>query len=126
VPVLLPRQFRDSEAFKAASRAPRRFPTLLGGTEWCLPISSGPTVFQAPTPNGQSLAMGRVDKLVEELHILNDRTLQLSNADLADARATGPPRPNAPLDEVAPFGLAVLIALADFAIANSVAWILDY
>jgi hypothetical protein len=70
--------------------------------------------------------MGRVDKLIEELHRLNEQTMRLSPADLGRAPADGPPRPGAPLDEVAPFGRAVLLALAEFALANSVPWIMDY
>lgn len=46
--------------------------------------------------------------------------------DLANARAAGPPGFGASVEDLAPFGLAVLLALAGFAAANSVAWIMDY
>jgi hypothetical protein len=121
-----PRNFPESEAFKAASQSPTTFPTLLHGAEWCLPLTSGPTVFNAATPNGTQLTMGRVDQLLAELINLNERTLQLSPAELESARQAGPPRPSAPVLEVAPFGLAVMLALAEFAAVHSVPWIMDY
>lgn len=123
---VLPRDFPEAAAFQAAQESPQRYPTLLLGAEWCLPVIDGPTVFQAPTPNGTPLSMGRVDRLLGELHTLNDRTLRLSEADLAAARDEGPPPPKATVDEVAPFGLAVLTALAEFAMRTSAAWIMDY
>lgn len=122
---VMPRQFSDSEVFKAAAASPKMFPLLLHGAEWCLPLSSGPAVFRTPTPNGTALTMGRVDALVAELNRLNEHTLRLSPADLVSARSAGPPA-DASVDEVAPFGLAVLLALAEFSAVNSVAWILDY
>jgi hypothetical protein len=121
-----PRKFPESDAFRAASQSPSRYPTLLGGAEWCLPLASGPTVFRAPAPNGTELTMGRVDRLHTELTELNSRTLRLSPQQLSEAMQAGPPEPSASVDRVAPFGLAVLTALADYAFVQSVPWIMDY
>jgi hypothetical protein len=122
----LPRDYPDAEAFKAASAAPARFPTLLTGAEWCLPIAVGPSVFEAESPHGTVLTMGSVDKLLNELKDLNSCTLQLSASGLDNAFSLGPPRPHAQVDEVAPFGLASLLKLAEFAVEHRVAWIMDY
>lgn len=122
----LPRDFGDAPAFKAASRLPQKYPTLLSGAEWCLPLSAGPTLFQAPTPNGDQLLMGRVTALHQELTELNGATIRLSSGDLATAREKGPPEPGSSVEAVAPFGIAVLLALAEYAVVNRVAWIMDY
>jgi hypothetical protein len=37
-----------------------------------------------------------------------------------------PPKPSAPVEQVAPFRLSVLLTLAEYATANSVPWIMDY
>ncbi len=126
LPDVAPRNYADSPAFEAARGVPTRYPTLLLGAEWCLPIAEGPSVFQAPTPNGHQTTMGRVDNLLEELNDLNDRTVRLAPADLAAARKTGPPPPGAKVKEVVPFGLSVLLSLAEYASVRRVPWIMDY
>ena len=99
---------------------------VLRGAEWCLPLATGPTLFGTQTPNGGEVTMGRVDNLVSELRDLNEATLRLSPAALAAAREDGPPEPGAPVAAVAPFGLAVLLHLAEYAAAHRVPWIMDY
>lgn len=123
---VLPRAFPDSDAFKAASTQPSRYPTLLRGAEWCLPIPATGGVVEATTPNGSRLMMGSVQGLLAELHDLNNRTLRLTPEGIAQAIASGPPGPDAPHMEVAPFGLAVLTSLAEHASANRQCWIMDY
>lgn len=125
-PDTAPREFADAPAYKEASRSPERYPTLLGGAEWCLPLSAGPTLFGASTPNGSEVLMGRVDNLRSELEELNRATLRLSASDLASVRRAGPPDTGAPVHAVAPFGLAVLLALAEYASRRRVPWIMDY
>jgi hypothetical protein len=125
-PGVSPRRFGEAAAFTAAHQVPRRYPTLLRGAEWCLPISDGPLVYRAPAPNGTQIPMGRVDRLVTELQLLNDRILQLSPADLSAARQAGPPEPAATVEQAAPFGLSIMLALAEFAVTHQVAWIMDY
>lgn len=126
IPAVSPDRFGEAQAFKVASQRPARYPTLLLGAEWCVPLIGGPTVFLAPTPNGRQITMGHVDRLVEELDSLNQRTLRLSDSDLEAARFAGPLSPNPSVETVAPFGLGVLIAVARFAASHRVAWIMDY
>jgi hypothetical protein len=126
VPAVAPRQYSEAQAFKAAAQSPMRYPTLLTGAQWCLPLVGGPTVFRAPSPNGTPLTMGHVSRLAEELALLNQRTLRLSAADMESARRVGPPKPGSSVDATVPFGFSVLTAVADFAAAHRVAWIMDY
>lgn len=125
-PEVSPRRFGEAAAFTAARQAPRRYPTLLRGAEWCLPVSGGPLVYRASAPNGTQAPMGRVDRLVTELRLLNDRTLRLSPAGLRAARRARPPGPAATVEQAAPFGLSIMLALAEFAVTHQVAWIMDY
>jgi len=126
IPAVEPRQFGEAPAFKAASGAPTRYPTLLRGAEWCVPIVGGPVVFAAATPSGKVVTMGHVDRLVAELDTLNERTLRLSDPDLEKARFDGPSPPGSTVESMAAFGLGVLIALARFAASHRAAWIMDY
>ena len=126
VPAVAPAQFPEAQAFKAAAQSPSRYPTLLTGAQWCLPLVGGPMVFRAPSPNGTPLTMGHVSRLAEELALLNQRTLRLSAADMESARQAGPSEPGSSVDATAPFGLSVLMAAADFAASHRVAWIMDY
>jgi hypothetical protein len=126
IPAVEPRQFGEAPAFKAASAAPARYPTLLRGAEWCLPIVGGPAVFAAATPSGKVVTMGHVDRLVAELDTLNERTLRLTDRDLEKARFEGPSSPGSTVESMAAFGLGVLIALARFAASHRAAWIMDY
>ena len=114
-----PVQFQDAQAFKAAYESPARYPTLLRGAEWCLPLDGGPTLFAAPVPSGNQVTMGHVDRLLRELNELNDRTLRLTTADLEAARQAGPIEPFR-------FGLGVLMASAQFAVSHRATWIMDY
>ncbi len=109
-----PRQFGEAAAYQAARQAAQRYPTLLSGAEWCLPLSTGPAVFRAPMPNGNPITMGRVDNLLTELQALNERTLTLSDADLAAASTVGPPASGTAVAQTAPFGLAALLRLASY------------
>lgn len=126
IQAVAPRSFPDAAAFKAATQSAKNYPTLLLGAEWCLPLTGGPRIFEAPTPNGTEITMGRVESLLEELNALNQRTLRLNRDDMETARQAGPPQSGAPVEEVAPFGLSVLIALAEFADPQRVVWIMDY
>jgi hypothetical protein len=121
-----PRRFQEAPAFKAAIKSPARYPTLLLGAQWCLPLAGGPAVFKTLTPSGAELVMGRVAGLVEELNTLNQRTLRLSPEQLKAAAKAGPPGVDAPVEAMAPFGLAVLTATAEFAANHHAAWIMDY
>jgi hypothetical protein len=126
IPAVNPADFGQAEAYRAASAAPKRYPTLLRGVEWCLPLSDGPVEFQAPTPSGTGVLMGRVDHLVHELDELNERTLRLDPEAMEAVGQAGPPERGAPLEAMAPFGLSVLTKLAVYASEHQVAWILDH
>ncbi len=102
-----------------------KYPTFLRA-EWCLPISGGPALFAAPTPGGKQVTMGHVDRLLEELQLLNERTLRLSAADMERARRPEEPPDTASLESMAPFGLSIITATAEFGAAHRVAWIMDY
>jgi hypothetical protein len=121
-----PRMFSDSPAVNAAREDPQRYPTLLLAAQWCLPLSSGPTIFSVPTPNGTVLRMGRIDQLQSELHELNERILRLTGGQLSELRRAGPPNRGTPARDVAPFGLSVLLSVVDYAAANRLPWIMDY
>jgi hypothetical protein len=77
-------------------------------------------------PNGNPITMGRVDNLLTELQALNERTLTLSDADLAAASTAGPPASGTTVAQTAPFGLAALLRLASYATTRRTAWIMDY
>jgi hypothetical protein len=124
VPTVDPRQFRQTEAFKAAAQSPARYPTLLLGAEWCLPIKGGPPVFRASTPTGRETAMGHTDRLLEELNQLNQRTFKLSPKDLYALQ--GEPDRSPSFEEASAVGLGVLTEVAEFAAARRVTWIMDY
>ena len=124
VGAIAPDQFGEAEAYKAAMESPVRYPTMLRA-EWCLPISGGPALFAGPTPGGKQVTMGHVDRLLDELTLLNQRTLKLSPADMEAARQAGPTDPGT-LEGMARFGLSVVMATAEFAARNRVAWIMDY
>ena len=70
--------------------------------------------------------MGRVDNLRSELEDLNRATLRLSASDLTSVRRAGPPDRGTAVDAVAPFGLAVLLGLVEYASRHGVPWIMDY
>jgi hypothetical protein len=124
VAAVAPGDFGQAEAYKAAAESPVRYPTLLRA-EWCLPISGGPALFAAATLGGKQLTMGHVDRLLDELTLLNQRTLKLSPAEMEAARQAGPTDPGS-LEGMARFGLSVVMATAEFATRHRVAWIMDY
>ncbi len=124
VAAVAPGDFGEAEAFKAAAESPVRYPTFLRA-EWCLPISGEPALFAAATPGGKQVTMGHVNRLLDELTLLNQRTLKLSPADMEAARQAGPTDPGS-FEGMAPFGLSVVMATAEFAAAHRVAWIMDY
>jgi len=124
VAAVAPGDFGKADAYRAAAESPMKYPTFLRA-EWCLPISGGPALFAAATPGGKQVTMGHVDRLLEELQLLNERTLKLSPAEMEAARQAGPADPGS-LEGMAPFGLSVVIATAEFAARHRVAWIMDY
>ncbi|HEY6809428.1 MAG TPA: hypothetical protein VI160_11655 [Gemmatimonadales bacterium] len=125
VPAVAPAEFGQAEAFQVAAQAPVRYPTLLRA-EWCLPLEGGPVLFAAPTPFGKEVTMGHVSRLWAELVMLNERTLRLDAEGLAKARRNESEPDLNSFEAMAPFGLSVLLATAEFAVQRRAAWILDY
>lgn len=117
--------FAGAAAYRAASAKPSRYPTLLAGAEWWLPITADPGVFLAATPAGPQVLMGTVDQLVAELEDLAMRT-RLDDARLAESLEAGPPPSEYDVEEAGRFGLAVFLTLARQATANRQPLLLDY
>ncbi|MCL2802562.1 MAG: hypothetical protein FWD29_01200 [Micrococcales bacterium] len=122
----LPRAWEDSAAFQEAAKAPVRYPTLLSGVEWWLPISSGPSVFEAPRLTGQPTRMSQVDLLVGELQMLASRLGVSDETELDRLRQAGPPSNEADAGTAGRFGLAVFMKLALTAQQNRLPLLLDY
>ena len=118
-------KYSRAVAYRAASAKPSRYPTLLAGAEWWLPITAGPGVFLAAPPGGPQVLMGTVDQLVAELEDLAMRT-RLDDARLAESLEAGPPPSEYDVEEAGRFGLAVFLTLARQATANRQPLLLDY
>jgi hypothetical protein len=119
------RDFGSAPAYEAAQQSPKRYPSLLGGAEWWVPVADRPATFEADLPNGNDVLMSTVGQLQSELRTLNDRTLRMSEAELQEARRK-PARPDAPLEDVGRFGLAVLLDLCERAVAERQPLLMDY
>lgn len=119
------RAFQDAPAYKRASSNPTKYPTLLSGVEWWLPVEVAPTVFEAPRVTGQPARMGRVDQLVVELTLLAKR-LGLDDDQLGQLRQAGPPDSSTDVEAAGRFGLAVFLELAHAAQLANQPLLLDY
>jgi hypothetical protein len=120
-----PTRFPDSPAFKAASASPARYPSLLGGAEWWLPIAArGP--WQAPRLTGQPTVMASVESLVLELRTLEERTGLLKERSADAVRREGAVAPDAPVEDAAAFGLAIFSELAALAAQHRQPLLMDY
>lgn len=126
VPDVSCRAFGDAPAVRRARSHPRRFPSLLGGVEWWLPVRGTPKVFEAARPGGRPARMANVDQLLAELELLNRETIDLSEATARRAREAGPPAPGSPMEQVLPFGLSVFMSLASEAARRRQPLLLDY
>ncbi|MGH3646434.1 MAG: hypothetical protein ACRDTM_04560 [Micromonosporaceae bacterium] len=121
-----PRAFADAPAHQEASAQPERYYSLLGGVEWWLPLSVDPVVIEASPPAGEPLRMASVDRLLSELRLLGERTGILAGHDLEEVRRAGPADDGAPVEELARFGLAVMLALAEAAAEHRQPLLMDY
>lgn len=122
----VPRAWHQSHAYQRAASNPDRYPTLLSGVEWWLPIECGPTVFEVPRITGQPTRMGRVDQLVAELQLLTARSGLGAQGALDQVRHDGPPAPGADVAAAGRFGLAVMLELALNAQRSGQPLLLDY
>jgi hypothetical protein len=121
-----PRDFGEARAYQAASANPTRYPSLLGGTEWWLPIGPNPGSWAAPRVSGEVTRMSTVENLGSELVDLAARSGLLDGMNREDVLQRGVSSPGASLDEVAPFGLALLLGLAERALLHRQPLLLDY
>lgn len=120
-----PREFGDALAYQAASAEPELYVSLLSGVEWWLPLTEDPVVIEASRPNGEPVRMSSIERLAVELELLANRTEIFAGHDPAEARQ-GPPGDGAPVEEVARFGLAVMLDLAETALKHRQPFLLDY
>lgn len=133
----VPRDHHTAPAVVQASKNPERYPGLLLGAEWWLPLPGAPPLFEAPLPTGQETVFSTVEQLRSELALLAERQ-GLDAAALATLRRAGPRGPanrRHPSEEgehgprvetIGRYGLAVLSALAERAEAARQPLVLDY
>lgn len=121
-----PREFEKSAAYMEASKAPKRFRTLLHGTQWWLPVETAGRAFRAPGPDGETRMMAPVSALLTELRDLSE-VMGLTDRDERNAiRQAGPPEARDDVDSYARFGLAVFLGLAAKAYIERQPLLLDY
>jgi hypothetical protein len=121
-----PRDFGEAHAYQAASASPTRYPSLLGGAEWWLPIGPWSGSRAAPRVSGEMTRMSTIENLGSELVDLAERTGVLNGLRHDDVLQRGVSSSDAPLEEVAPFGLAMLLGLTEKASLNRQPLVLDY
>jgi hypothetical protein len=122
-----PRTYEEARAYQAASAQPQRYPTLLRGAEWWLPLPDRPPlVFTAPLPSGHRTRIGRIDRLLAELRLLSQRSQAFAAHDRQAVLAAGPPPSDAPIEVAARFGLAMMLKLAQAAAEHRQPLLMDY
>lgn len=121
-----PRDFSNAPAYQAASAEPEIYLTLLSGVEWWLPFPGDPVVVDASGPAGHQTRMGSIDQLVAELHLLAERTGVFAGHDPAEFREEPPSSHDPTVEQVARFGLAVTLHLAETALEHRQPLLLDY
>lgn len=121
-----PRDFERAVAYRAASAAPTRFPSLLGGTEWWLPVETRGRVFRAPRPDGPVTTMAPVSRLLLELKEVAEAIGLTDREERAAIRAAGPPDRDADVETCARFGLSTLLPLAGKAYVERQPLVLDF
>jgi hypothetical protein len=120
-----PRRYSTAPAVLAAAQHPEPFITLLSGVEWWLPLPGG-WVIEAPRPLGSPVRMAAVEQLVDELELLAGRLGLSDESRWQQTVQTGPPASGAPVEDVARFGLSVLLPLAYRAHEQRQPLLLDY
>jgi len=116
--------FASSEAL-AATSADTRFPTLLSGVTWWLPLDAGPVSFEANGPGGQPVRIGWLSVLALEVEQLlshygwTPETLEV-------VREVGPPEVGSGAMSAGHFGLSALHPLLENALRFQQPLVLDY
>ncbi|GAB3084040.1 hypothetical protein [Pedococcus soli] len=121
-----PRDFTSAPAFVEAAKAPKRFPSLLKGAQWWLPVDTGPVLFRSSTPSGPMLMMARISALLVELKGLSEAVGLTDRAEQAAVRQAGPPRPGADAQTCGRFGLSTFLPLAGKAYVDKQPLVLDH
>ena len=117
-------EFATSPAL-AATSDDTRFPTILSGVTWWLPLDAGPVSFEAGRPGGQTVRIGRLSVLALEAQQLlahygwTPQTLEV-------AREAGPPEGGSGAMSAGHFGLAALQPLLSHALGSQQPLVLDY
>lgn len=121
-----PRDLASSPAFVEATKEPRRFPSLLRGAEWWLPLERSRRYFRASTPDGTMLPMGPLTGLLMELRDLGEAIGLDDRDERAAIRQGGPPEPGADVQTCGRFGLSVFLPMAGQAYLEKQPLVLDY
>ncbi|GAB3436701.1 hypothetical protein GCM10027517_07150 [Phycicoccus ginsengisoli] len=121
-----PRDFGEAEAYRAASAAPKRFPSLLGATQWWLPVETGGRVFRASRPDGPLTTMAPLSRLLLELKDLAEAIGLADKDERLAIRAAGPPDRGADVATCGRFGLSVFLPLAAHAYVERQPLVLDF
>ena len=124
-PETLPEEWGDDPAYKASSEknAETRYPALIAANLW-LP-GEFDFMFGVEDLGGNERSIASCEALLEELRELNERTFKGNAEDLASWRAKTLDD-DAPVDAHARTALALLMALAESAVANKLPMMLDY
>lgn len=90
-----PAEYENSPAFQAATLDASkgesvRFPSLLSGVEWWLPLTGQSALFEGPKLDGEPAGMATLDLLTSELTTLVSE-LGLTADELGEALIMGPP-----------------------------------
>jgi hypothetical protein len=104
--------------------SPGRFDHLLLANNW-VPVDFDPVVIYTDLPAEGRCQIGSTYRLLEELKLLNERTLRLDTKGLASARRKGPP-PSRSFKWSAKFGLSVLLPLVEMAVERRLPILVDY
>jgi len=116
--------FASAEAL-AATSADTRFPTLLSGVTWWLPLDAGPVTFEAGRPGGQTVRIGWLSVLALEVQQLLSH-YGWSPETLEVVREVGSPEAGSGAMSSGHFGLSVLQPLLENALRFQQPLVLDY
>lgn len=120
-----PRDLQSAPAYHRASTHPSRYPSLLSGVEWWLPVEAAPPLFELPRLTGQPTRMSHVSQLVAELTMLAGR-IGMDDVELQRRRQEGPPTADSDVETAGRYGLAVFSELAQAALQARQPLLLDY
>jgi hypothetical protein len=103
----------------------RRYPQILMRPELWLPVEFDLMVRSTDIAGSRSW-MGSSPRFLQELEVLNSRTLQASDTTLAAWAKEGPPENDLSLERMARFGLALFMQAARYSVEHRVPLKLDY